>query len=268
MLCTDRPQILAAEPADGVDVAEVWRAASAVLHGRSVADLAAPGRGGAATSRLEPTRPPATRARGGPAGAAGAADALGRVTVGRELDPLADALVDAARATGARVLLTRHASVAELVPRADEVLADDAPLAEHVQRLQRDGHGVLVVSGADDQALAVADVGIAVLGGRACVCWSADVLCGPGLEDVVADPARGRGRAPGQRRGRCSSRRPVRRSGALLALVGGRRGGRPTRCRRCTARRWRPLSQGTVAGLVADPPARARRRSRTCRGTR
>jgi hypothetical protein len=105
-----------------------------------------------------------------------------RVTVGGELAPLADVLVGAARDTGARVLLTDDASVAELVSRADEMLPSDQPLAAHVRRLQREGHAVLLVSGRAGEALAAADVGVAIVGQGSFGCWSADLLCGPGLE--------------------------------------------------------------------------------------
>ena len=40
----------------------------------------------------------------------------------------------------------------------------DEPLAEAVRRLQSDGHGVLCISGGDEEALAAADVGVGVLG--------------------------------------------------------------------------------------------------------
>ena len=186
VLCTDRPQVLAADPSVRVGPATVWREASAVLHGRSMSDLAGAGPWESGELRLEPadgedgpSEPGAVRLR-----LWRGDEVLGRVTVGGELDPLADAVLDAARATGARVLLTRHAAVAELASRADDVLHDDVALDEHVRHLQADGHGVLVVSATQDRALAAADVGVSVLGGEACVCWSSDLLCGPGLADV------------------------------------------------------------------------------------
>jgi cation-transporting ATPase I len=101
---------------------------------------------------------------------------------------LASALLDAARASGARVVLTDDATrddrVAELLARADEVLSDDESLTGAVRRLQDKGEGVLLVSGAADEALAAADVGVAPMGTGGAVCWSADLLCGPSLEDA------------------------------------------------------------------------------------
>ena len=113
----------------------------------------------------------------------------GTVTVGCALDPLADALLAAAHAAVDKVVLTQHSSVGELLQWADEVLPRDEYLHNHVRRLQSEGHGVLVVSTAHDAALAAADVGIAVLRRTegevtGAVGWSADLICGPGLEQA------------------------------------------------------------------------------------
>ena len=102
---------------------------------------------------------------------------------GGELSPLADALIGAARSGGRQLLLTGHPAVADLLPWADDTVLAGAGLSDRVRELQADGHGVLVVSASDDAALAAADVGVAVLGGPQ-VCWSADLICGPGLQDA------------------------------------------------------------------------------------
>lgn len=258
-LCTDRPQILAADPAKGVDAAALWQGASSVLHGRTMEDLSGVGPWERGDLRLETVACEDEDAHGeGRSGEPGAirlrlrrnGETQGRITVGGELAPLAEALLDAARLTGARVLLTRHASVADLVSRADDVLADDLPLVDQVRRLQSDGHGVLVVSETDDQALAGADVGVAVLGGDVCVCWSADVLCGPGLEHAwrilravaAARPV---------------SERAVQLAqagsalGALLALVGDRRKGGSHAMAPVYGSALVALAHGTIAGMSA-----------------
>src|SRR6266545_2264030 len=248
VLCTDRPWILAAEPVPGVDAAAVWQGAEAALDGRSTADLAGDGPWERGDLRLE-------RADGGEPGAVRLRlrrgdRVLGEVSVAGELHPHADALVDAARRTGARVLLTEHSGVAELVGKVDDVLHTDRPLAEHVRRLQQDGHGVLVVSAADDQALAVADVGVTMPGGDRCVCWSADLLCRPGLDD------------PWRILSAVAAARPVSERalqlaqagsalGALLALVGARRSGRSHAMTPVYGAAAVALVQGTVAGLAA-----------------
>ncbi|SEG05113.1 cation-transporting ATPase I [Thermomonospora echinospora] len=111
----------------------------------------------------------------------------GRVRVGCRLDPLADAVLAAARESGARVLLTEHASAAELLALADDTLPTTTPLAEHVRVLQSTGAGVLVVTAGDAEAALAADVGVAVLGTSAADRsggWGADLVCGPGLEQV------------------------------------------------------------------------------------
>jgi len=258
VLCSDRPQVLSAEPASSVSMAEIWRAASGGLHEQSIVDLATEGPWTSGEIRLQRDPDPVAGGGEGPGAqrllVRRSDQLLGRVTVGSELEPLADAILDAARATGARVLLSRHASVAEVLPRADEVLMGGDSLVDDVLRLQAEGHAVLVVSDTADRALAAADVGVAVLGGGACTCWSADLLCGPGLEDLwrvlravaVARPV---------------SERAVQLAqagsalGTLLALVGGGRGRTlPTMSPVHTATLM-AIVQGTVAGLriVREP---------------
>jgi cation-transporting ATPase I len=109
-------------------------------------------------------------------------------------DPYAEAVLSAARAGGSRVHVTRHPSLADLVSRVDEVA--DGELAGHVNALQKDGEGVLLVAAGDTAALAAADVAIGYLrdtAGRT-TCWAGDIICGPGLEQVWR-VLRGAGRA-------------------------------------------------------------------------
>ncbi len=101
------------------------------------------------------------------------------------LDPLAEHVLSAARAGGARVLLALAAendTAGELARYVDETLAAGLPLTDHVRRLQEDGHGVLVVTSHDQQALESADVGVAVTGPGRPGCWAADLVCGPSLQ--------------------------------------------------------------------------------------
>jgi hypothetical protein len=111
-------------------------------------------------------------------------DRLGEVTVGCEVDPLAEAVLAAGRREGSRLHLTRHASLAGMIGRADEVVTGG--LAEHVRRLQADGQAVLLVAAGDNKALGAADVAVGYL--RDCaertVGWAGDVICGPGLGEV------------------------------------------------------------------------------------
>jgi cation-transporting ATPase I len=100
-----------------------------------------------------------------------------------EPDPMAEHVLVAARGAG-RVLVTRHADLGDLVGRADEVI--DADLATSVCELQAEGEGVLLVSATADEALDAADVGVGYVpaGGDEGPCWTADVVCGPGLTAV------------------------------------------------------------------------------------
>jgi len=128
--------------------------------------------------------------------------------LGAALDPLADAVIAAARDCG-RVLLTGNLSTAELEPMADGVLGratgvDGGPalrevaggsgggtagpagagLATEVDRLRAGGAVVAVVSGLEAAALAAADIGIGRGRRELFPPWSADLLCTDDLADV------------------------------------------------------------------------------------
>ncbi|HEY5832557.1 HAD-IC family P-type ATPase [Streptomyces sp.] len=190
-LCTSRPRLLSASAVGDLDDADVWSAAQSVLTGRSVPELSGPGPWTADGWRLR--RPADARRR--PDGSTGlplelwdpAGRCQGRIMVGCELDPLADAVVATGRSGALRLLLTEHASVGELLPWADEVLPAGASPALEVRRLQEEGDAVLVVTSSDGHALATADIGVSVLPGPGAanpVAWSADLVCGPGLAQV------------------------------------------------------------------------------------
>ncbi|MBA9004745.1 cation-translocating P-type ATPase [Thermomonospora cellulosilytica] len=179
VLCGDGLQILDADDPD------VWRVAARLL----AADpelRERPDAQGRRLRRLDPGSP--TDPQGLAMEVVDDADGvLGRVRVGSRLDPLADAVLAAARDSGVRVLLTEHASAAELLPLADDALAAGTSLAEHVRVLQSTGDGVLVATAGDAEAALAADVGVAVLGASAegrDQCWGADLICGPGLEQL------------------------------------------------------------------------------------
>ncbi|TDC65852.1 HAD family hydrolase [Actinomadura sp. GC306] len=171
VLCGGELQLLSAT---GEDDAEVWRTAGALLAGRDAGD-----------KRL-------VKVRGTPAGPRGMTlDLLdgrdrpcGQVLVGCSLDPMAEGLLAAAHQAADVVVLTEHASTRELVAWGDDspVTVDD--LAGSVRALQREGHGVLVVSRGQDRALDAADVGVSVLCEGGSVDWRADLVCGPGLAEA------------------------------------------------------------------------------------
>ena len=152
---------------------------------------------------------------------------VGRVRIGCEADPLADALLVAARAAADRIVLTEHDSVSDLLPWADEVVPSGETVAHHIRALQADGCGVLLISGNHDAALHASDVGVTVVRPGEPVCWSADLLCGPGLDEAWW-------LLHAVRRARQVSERSTRLAlggsalGALLATTGSRQSaGRP-----------------------------------------
>jgi cation-transporting ATPase I len=189
VLLGNRPRVLSATAAGVGGDARTWQAATAVLSGMTADDLRGPGPWGNGDHRL--ARPPGRDAdrADGPGGlrllVSGPGDGrLGEVTVGCEADPLAEAVLAAGRREGSRLHLTRHASLADMAGRADEVVTGD--LAAHVRRLQADGQAVLLVAAGDNKALGAADVAVGYLrdcAGRT-VGWAGDVICGPGLGEV------------------------------------------------------------------------------------
>ncbi|GGP87023.1 HAD-IC family P-type ATPase [Streptosporangium pseudovulgare] len=107
------------------------------------------------------------------------------VGVAPDVDPMADALVAAARDAGTVLLAGGHpelAAFAELGPRlgVGESVPGGSGLVARVRALQADGHGVAVVSNRSLAALAQADLGVGVLRPSGPVPWDADVICEPG----------------------------------------------------------------------------------------
>ena len=201
-----------------------------------------------AQALLDPAEPTATVRRGGwvlepaprrLAGAAGKAarrlrapgryvlalrrdgDLAGLVVTEPELDPLAAALLGAARPVGPVIVAGRRSGVGEYV-HADRVVPGGARLARSVRALQAEGRGVAVISGRHHEALAAADVGIGVLAGRRPP-WGAHLLTGPGLADAcrilwAVPPARAVSRRAAMLAAYGSG------VGALLVLTGPRTG--------------------------------------------
>jgi cation-transporting P-type ATPase I len=96
----------------------------------------------------------------------------------REIDPLAVAIVAAAKAAGTVMLageegIAQRLAIRQVLPGGDE-------LAERVYELQEKGHGVVVVSRGARQALAQADIGVGVADiAQAMVPWDADIAGEP-----------------------------------------------------------------------------------------
>lgn len=169
-------------------------------------------------------------------------------TADGEPDSLADALLEAASATGATVRLAGDPPGEDLLSRVDQVLDAEKSTAEHVRDLQAEGHGVLVISSTDGDALAAADVGVALPGADAAPCWAADLVCRDDLEDVWRV-------LRAQAAARSVSENAVRLArsgsalGALLALVGNRRRRRLVQFAPVQLAGLVALVQGTATGL-------------------
>lgn len=187
VLCTRRPRLLSVATVGDLDEAGAWSAAQSVLDRRALPELSGQGPWTRGSWLLErPDDVPAAHPSSPSAMTVDLRDPHGRrqarVRLGCELDPLTDAVVAAARAGADHLVLTEHASAEEIAPWADELLARGPALPERVRRLQTDGHGVLLISDGEDEALSAADLGIGVVRrGESRVCWSADLICGPGL---------------------------------------------------------------------------------------
>ena len=106
---------------------------------------------------------------------------VGLATVERELDPLAEALVSAARRGGLDVAVAGGgARLAEQLG-CQRSLPGDRRMATTVRVLQLEGHVVLLVSGVAE-GLQAADCGVGIVGPA--VPWGADLLTKDGLADA------------------------------------------------------------------------------------
>ncbi|MEV6207914.1 cation-translocating P-type ATPase [Kitasatospora sp. NPDC051914] len=167
--------------ADGWDHDRLWQAASAAL---------APS--GAGTETGLELRPPPGREDAG-TGLMVASDAgkdIGTVLVGREIDPLAEAALDAARRAGLHVVMTDDGTLGEFGALADQLESHERSLAEVVRELRANGRVVLTLArvaadsgsrlpGTGGEVLAGllrSDLAVAVVDGGCALPWGADVL--------------------------------------------------------------------------------------------
>ena len=240
ILCSDQPRILSAVATDPATTdRQIWAAAEEALTSSPAPHFVGSGPWTVGEWLFEKPHDALDGAIGGPValtldvlatdGRSEGGDGrtrLGRVRIGVETDPLADALLAAARDAAPHVVLTEHDSVADLLPWADEVVAPGPALLDHIRLMQLGGSGVLVMSGHDDDALRAADIGVAVVAEGRPVCWSAELLCGPGLSQAwrilrSVDTAR----QVSERSARLAMGGSA--LGALLAVTGRRRTRRP-----------------------------------------
>ena len=145
----------------------------------------------------------------------------GLVATEPELDPLALALITAARGAGEVIVAGRGSGVGAHV-HADRILPGGTRLAASVRGLQAGGHAVALISARQHEALAAADAGIGVPAGPRPP-WGAHLITGPGLADAcrilqTVRPARAVSRRSATLAAYGSG------AGALLALAGPRAG--------------------------------------------
>ncbi|MFD5855979.1 cation-translocating P-type ATPase [Streptomyces chartreusis] len=153
-------------------------------------------------------------------------------TEGAGVDPWAEAVLDAARRAGLRVVMVDDPALADFTSLADQVVRDGRPLREVVEELRGDSGAVVTVArpGADDEdvhaGLLAGDVAVALTDRDGALVWSADVLAPHGPADVWrllrAVPA---ARKVG-RRSQTLARSGAALSGLLVAIGKSRRGRR------------------------------------------
>ncbi|MGW2648833.1 cation-translocating P-type ATPase [Streptomyces sp. NPDC001393] len=124
---------------------------------------------------------------------------IGTVLVGWEIDPLAEAALDAARRAGLHVVVRDDGSLGDFDALVDQLVGLDVPLADVVKHLQDEGRVVLTVAhvpcvGADTEdeldpvsrdvlaGLLRSDIAVSLTDARGAVVWGADILLLHGLE--------------------------------------------------------------------------------------
>lgn len=227
--------------------AGVWNAAQRLLW--SEPDRPRPGPADSDRLRLrpDPARNPADTVPGWYELCDGSST-VGRVLVGRELDPRARTLLLTARASGLKVVVRGQRDAFELRSLADEFVTTDSPATELVRRLQSDGHvvGVLACDAADE--LTCADIAIGMSRISAfdvqAMPWAADVICGD-LDQVMRVLATVAPARQVSERGRVIALSACSLAGLLLAA------GRARDAWPVTAAQASGLIQGTWAGLRA-----------------
>lgn len=153
-------------------------------------------------------------------------------TPGAGADPWAEAVLDAARRAGLRVVMVDDPALADFTTLADQVVRDERSLSDVVNGLRGEEGVVVTVArpGPDDEevltGLLAGDVAVALTDRDGAVVWGADVLAPHGLSDLwrllrAVPAARGVGR-----RSQTLARSGAALSGLLVAIGQSRRGRR------------------------------------------
>ena len=122
---------------------------------------------------------------------------VGTVLVGWELDPLSDALLDAARQAGLHVVMPADASLGDFTALADETVPAEEPLADVIRRLREQGRVVMTIARVEQppqaqgelspagrqvlEGLRAGDLAVALTDECSAVVWGADALALDGL---------------------------------------------------------------------------------------
>jgi cation-transporting ATPase I len=126
---------------------------------------------------------------------------VGTVLVSHEPDPLAEAVLDAARQAGLRVVVVDGSAMGAHAGLADEIVGPGRRMSEVVSALQDDGHVVLTIArlgtGKQDvggllaltdpdlvAGLLCGDLAVTLADEGSAVVWAADLVCARGLAGV------------------------------------------------------------------------------------
>ncbi|NMH93700.1 HAD-IC family P-type ATPase [Pseudonocardia bannensis] len=168
--------------------------------------------------------------------------------VSDELDPLAEAVVDAAGRAGSVLIAGATRRLERRLTTDGVVRGGDAAVAS-VRALQGNGHVVALVAPRNGSALAAADVGIGLVDARGAPPWGAHVLCRSRSEACFLLEAVG----PARQASRRSAQLSILGSavGALLAGLGPRLGAPDRATITVQMAALLALGLGTWAGLSA-----------------
>ncbi|MFE3229140.1 HAD-IC family P-type ATPase [Nocardia sp. NPDC059228] len=189
---------------------------------------------------------------------------IGSVLVGWEIDPLAEAALDAARRAGLYVVVQDDGTLGDFGALADELVGAGRPLADVVRELQGSGRVVLTVAhvpageagtrrqlgpeGADVLAgLMRSDIAVSLTDERSAVVWGADVLLLHGLTGAWRILAA----IPAARRVANHARIFAEAGAALAGLMVVTRGARSKRLTFPLGVRLSPVNAAAAAALVS-----------------
>ncbi|MFI9363055.1 HAD-IC family P-type ATPase [Kitasatospora sp. NPDC053057] len=185
---------------------------------------------------------------------------VGTVLVGREIAPVAEAALDAARRAGLHVVVADDGTLGDFGALVDQLLGAERSLADAVRELQREGRVVLTVARVPSDGAAEltdgarellagllrGDLAVAITDADSAVVWGADLLLLNGLDSVWRLLAA----IPAARTVARHSKTLAEASAALSGLLVVTRGRRPHGTLPVAAR-LSPVNVATAAALVS-----------------